>query len=85
MSASITGIDAYAAYLGELNRLDKNCKCLSLLFKDIAYDSTAIESHGRSWTNAQLFRKWKVSLARSEIAIRRIKWWQAMMEHNRAH
>ena len=85
MSASITGTDAYAASLGELNRLDKKCKCLSALSKGRAYDSTAIESHGRSWTNAQLFDKWKVLLARSGIAIRRIKWWQAMTEHNRAH
>ena len=76
VSASITGIDAYAASPGELNRLDKNiCKYLRALSKGRAYDSSATESHGRSWTNAQLLHKWKVLPARAEIAIRRVKWW----------
>ena len=50
-----------------------------------AYDLAATESHGRSWTNVQLLHKWKVLPARAEIAIRRVKWWQAMTEHNHAH
>ena len=36
-------------------------------------------------TDAQLLRKWKVLPARAEIAIRRVKWWQAMTEHNHAY
>ena len=79
MSASITGLNAYAASLGELNRLDKKLKrYLRALSKGRAYNSAATESHGRSGTNAQLFHKWKVLHARAEIAIRRVKWWLAM-------
>ena len=80
VSASITGLDACSASPGELNRLDKKtCKYLRALPKGRAYDSTASESHVRSWT------KWRVLPAQAKIAIRRIKWWQAMTEHNRAH
>ena len=86
VSASITGLDAYAASPGELNRLDKKtCRYLRALSKGRAYDSAATESHGRSWTNAQLLHKWKLLSARAQIAIRRVKWWQAMTEHNHAH
>ena len=86
VSASITCLDAHAASPGELNRLDKNmCRYLRALSKGRAYDSAATESHGRSWTNAQLIHKWKVLPARAEIAIRRVKWWQAMTKHNHAH
>ena len=55
------------------------------LSKGRAYDSAATESHGRSWTNAQLLHKWEVLPARAEIPIRRVKWVQAMTEHNHAH
>ena len=48
-------------------------------------DYAATESHGRRRTNAQLLHEWKVLPARTEIAIRRVKWWQAMMEHSHAH
>ena len=38
-SASITGLDAYTASLGELNRLDKKvCRYLRTLSKGKAYD-----------------------------------------------
>ena len=71
VSASITGLDAYAASPGELNRIDKKIyRYLRALSKGKAYDRAATESHGRSWTNAQL---WKVLPARAEIAIRRVK------------
>ena len=84
--ATITGTDAYAASPSELNKLDKNtCEFLRVFSKGRAYDSSATESHGRSWTNAQLQHKWRVVPTRAEIAIRRIKWWQAMTEHNSAH
>ena len=86
VSASITGIDAYAASPCELNRLDKKfCKYLRALSLGRTCDSAATESHGRSWTNAQLFHKWKVLPARAEIAVRRVKWWQAMTELKHAH
>ena len=86
VSASITGLDACAASLGELNRLDKKtCRYLRALSKGRACDIAATESHGRSWTNAQLLHKWKVLPARAEIAIRRVKWWQASTEHDHAH
>ena len=48
--------------------------------KGKAHDHAATECHGRCWTNAQLLHKWKVLPAREEMAIRRIKWWQAMTE-----
>ena len=54
MSASITSLDAYAASHGELNRVDKKvCRYLRTLSTGKAYDCTATESHGRSWTNSQ--------------------------------
>ena len=55
------------------------------LSKGRAYDSAATESQVRSWTNAQLLHKWEVLPARAEIPIRRVKWVQAMTEHNHAH
>ena len=80
VSASITGLDAYAASPGELNRIDKKvCRYLRALSKGKAHDRAATESH------SQLLQKWKVLPARAEIAIRRVKWWQAMTEHNHAH
>ena len=86
VSASITGLDAYAAWPGDLSRIDKKiCRYLRALSKGKAHDHAATESHGRSWTNAQLLHKWKVLPARAEIAIRRVKWWQATTEHNHAH
>ena len=42
-------------------------------------------SHRHWLTNPQLLHKWRVVPARAEIAIRRVKWWQAMTEHNHAH
>ena len=86
VSASITGLDAYVAWPGELSRIDKKiCRYLRALSKGKAHDHAATESHGRSWTNAQLLHKWKVLPARAEIVIRRVKWWQATTEHNHAH
>ena len=86
VSASISGLDAHAASPGELHRIDKRiCWYLRALSKGKAHDHAATESHGRSWTNAQLFHKWKVLPARAEIAFRRVEWWQAMKEHNHAH
>ena len=41
--------------------------------------------HGKPRTNAQLLHERRVLPARAEVAIRRIKRWQAMTEHNRAH
>ena len=85
-SAAITGLDAYAAAPGELNRLDKKlCRYLRTLSNCKAYEIAPNERHGRSWTNDQLLHKWRVLPARTEIAIRRVKWWQAMTEHNHAH
>ena len=74
VSASITGLDAYAA-----------CRYPRALSKGKAHDSAATEGDGRSWTNDQLLHKWEVLPARAEIAIRRVKWLQAMTEHNHAH
>ena len=69
VSAATTGMDAYAASPSELNKLDKKtCKYLRALSKGKAYDSSATESHGRSWTNAELLHKWQVLPARAEIA-----------------
>ena len=85
-SAEITGLDAYAASPGELNGLDKKvCRYLRALSKGKAYEIAANQCHGSSWTNAQLLHKWRVLAARAEVAIRRVKWWQAMTEHNHAH
>ena len=68
----------------ELDRLDKKiCRYLRALSKGRAYDSAATESHGRSWTNAQILQV-EALPARAEIAIRRVKWWEAMTEHNHA-
>ena len=54
VSASITGLDAYAASPGELNRIDKKvCRYLRALDCAKAFDCAATECHGRSWTNAQ--------------------------------
>ena len=79
VSAATKGKDAYAASPNELNKLDKTfCKYLRALSMGKAHESTDMESHGRSWTNAQLLHKWKVPPARAEIAIRRIKWWQTL-------
>ena len=61
VSAAMTGMDAYAASPSELSKLYKKiCKYLRALTKGKAYDSNAAESHGRSWTNAQILQKWKV-------------------------
>ena len=77
VSASITDLD-------EL--VDTTiCSCFRAPSKGKADDHVATESDGRSWTNVQLFHKWKVLSARAEIAIRRVKLWQAMTEHNHAH
>ena len=71
------GLDAYASSPCDLD--------LRALSKGKAQDCVATESHGHSWTNSQLFHKWKVLPARAEIAIRRVRWRQAMTEHNHAH
>ena len=68
MSASITGIDAFATAPGESNRIDKKVyRYLRALSKGKAYDRAATERHGRSWTNAQFLHKWKVLPARADI------------------
>ena len=86
VSASITGLNADAASPGELNRTDKKmCRYLRALSNGKAHGHAATESHGRSWTNAQLLHKWKVFPARAEIAIRRGECWQAVTEQNHAH
>ena len=51
---------------------------------DLPVPNRVCVHHGRSWTDAQLLRRWKVLPARAESAIRRVKWWQAMTEHNHA-
>ena len=40
----------------------RRIRCITwrALSKGRAYDITAIEGHGRIWTNAQLLHKWKV-------------------------
>ena len=63
----------------------KVCPYLRALSKGEAYEIASNERHGRSWTNAQLLHKLRVLPTRAEIAIRRVKWWQAMTEHNHAH
>ena len=70
MSASITGFDAYAL------PHKKMCRYLRAVSKGKACDHAATESHGRNW---------KMLPARAEIAIGRVKWWQAMTEHHHAH
>ena len=61
-AARVSGLDAYAASHGELNRLDKKtCRYLRALSKGRAHDSAATESHGRSWTNAQLLTSGRCS------------------------
>ena len=83
VSASVTGMDSCAASLGEVNRLNKNvCGYLRALSKGKVYDRGVSESHGCSCANAQLLYKWKVLTARAELAIKRVKWWQAMTEHS---
>ena len=48
-SAAITGLDAYAASPGELNRLDKKvCRYLRALSKGKAHEIASNERHGRS-------------------------------------
>ena len=68
------------------NHLDKKvCAYLRALSKGKAYNRASPEKHGRSGANAQMLHKWKVLPARAEIAIKRVKWWQAVTEHNHAH
>ena len=82
VSAAITGTDAYAASPSELNKLDKNMQ----VPERRAEHTTALPRRAMdAMTNAQLLHQWRVPLARAEIAIRKIKWWQAMTEHNRTH
>ena len=66
VSASITGLDAYAASPGELNRIDKKiCRYLRAFSNGKPYK--------RSWTSVQLLQKWKVL----PFGIRMVEWWQA--------
>ena len=66
-------MESQKAAPGGLNRIgEKMCRYLRALSKGKAYDHAATEGHGRSWTNAQLFHKWKVLPARAEIAIKTV-------------
>ena len=86
VSASITGLGSYAASPGELNRLDKRvCRNLRAPCKGKTYDSSTTRRHDRSSTNGHLHHKRKVLPAKAGIAIRRVRWWQAMTADNHAH
>ena len=86
MSAAASGMESYSCSEMECTSLDKVIvKYLKTLMKGKVYKFEDGKEHGVSLTNVQVLQKWRVCPVELELACRRIRWLQSMVEHPEEH